>query len=68
MIELTKVRGPCATLDVYGPSIKSEIYDAEVKAGNTASPKWAMSGFYASVVQSGVIRRDAIIALVDQVV
>ena len=68
VIELTKVRGPCATLDVYGPSIKAEIYDREVKAGNTASPKWALSGFYASVVQTGVIRRDDIIALVDQVV
>jgi len=68
VIELTKVRAPCSTLDVYGPAIKSEIYDPEVKAGNTASPKWARSGFYAAVVETGVIRRDDIIALVDQVV
>jgi MOSC domain-containing protein YiiM len=68
IIELTKVRGPCATLDVYGPSIKAEIYDREVNLGNTASPKWAMSGFYASVVEPGVVRRDDIIALIDQVV
>jgi len=68
VIELTKVRAQCSTLDVYGPAIKSEIYDPEVKAGNTASPKWAMSGFYAAVVETGVIRRDDIIALVDQVV
>lgn len=68
VIELTKLRTPCATLDVYGPAIKSEIYDTDVKAGNTASPKWARSGFYASVVQTGSIRRDDIIALVDQVV
>lgn len=67
-IELTTVRIPCATLDVYGPSIKSEIYDREVKAGNNASPKWAMSGFYAAVIRPGPVRRDDIIALVDQVV
>jgi MOSC domain-containing protein YiiM len=68
VIELTKIRAPCNTLDVYGPAIKAEIYDAEVKAGNTASPKWARSGFYAAVVETGIIRRDDIIALVDQVV
>lgn len=68
VIELTKVRVPCNTLDVYGPAIKSEIYDSEVKAGNTTSPKWARSGFYAAVVETGAIRQDDIIALVDQVV
>ena len=68
VIELTKVRGPCATLDVYGPAIKSAIYDPAVKAGDTTSTRWALSGFYASVVQTGAIRRDDIIALVDQVV
>ena len=67
-IEFTTVRIPCAALDVYGPSIKSEIYDREVKAGNTASPKWAMSGFYASVIRTGSVRQGDIIALVDQVV
>jgi len=67
-IELTTVRIPCATLDVYGPSIKSEIFDLEVKAGNTASPKWAMSGYYAAVIRPGSVRQDDIIALVDQVV
>jgi len=68
VIELTKIRVPCNTLNVYGPAIKSDIFDMEVKAGNTASPKWARSGFYASVVQTGIIRQDDIIALVDQVV
>jgi MOSC domain-containing protein YiiM len=28
VLEITKVRGPCAALDVYGPAIKQEIYDA----------------------------------------
>jgi MOSC domain-containing protein YiiM len=68
VIELTKVRGPCTTLDVYGPTIKAEIYDREVNLGNAASPKWAMSGFYAAVVEPGAIRQDDIIALIDHVV
>ena len=28
VLEITKVRGPCAALDVYGPAIKQEIYDS----------------------------------------
>lgn len=68
VIEMTKIRVPCSALDVYGPAIKSDIYDEEVEAGNTTSPKWARSGFYAAVVQTGAIRRDDLIALVDQVV
>ena len=68
VVELTKVRAPCATLDVYGPSIKQEIYDSRVKAGDPTSPRWAMSGFYASIARSGNIRQNDIIVLVDQVV
>ncbi len=56
LIELTKVRAPCSTLDVYGPSIQREIYDQAVKAGNIASPRWGMSGFYAAVIQPGPVR------------
>jgi len=63
VIELTKVRGPCATLDIYGPEIKCAIYDAQVKAGDITSPRWAMSGFYAAVVQPGIIRANDIITL-----
>ncbi len=68
MIELTKVRGPCAALDVYGPAIKQEIYDRQVKAEDPSTPRWAMSGFYASVSRTGMVRQNDIIALVDQVV
>jgi MOSC domain-containing protein YiiM len=50
-------------LDVYGPEIKGEIYDAQVKAGDFTSPRWGMSGFYAAVVQPGVIRANDIITL-----
>jgi len=63
VIELTKVRGPCATLDVYGPEIKGAIYDSQVKAGDFASPRWALSGFYAAVVQPGLVRANDIITL-----
>jgi MOSC domain-containing protein YiiM len=63
LIELTSIRVPCSAQDVYGPEIKSEVYDAQVKAGDTASPRWAMSGFYATVVQPGMIRVDDAITL-----
>ena len=63
LIELTEVRGPCLQMDVYGASIKAEVYDAQVKAGDTSSPRWAMSGFYAAVIDTGVIRANDIITL-----
>ena len=56
VIELTKVRAPCSTLDVYGQALQREIYDQEIKAGNSASPRWGMSGFYAAVIQPGTVR------------
>ena len=62
-LELTKVRVPCATLDVYGPTIKQEIYDKKVKAGDPASPRWGLSGFYAAVIEPGPVRVDDIIAV-----
>jgi MOSC domain-containing protein YiiM len=68
LLEFTKVRVPCATLDVYGPSIKQAIYDAQVKAGDTSSPRWGLSGFYARVLRGGPVRPRDIIRLVDQVV
>lgn len=63
LIELTKVRVPCSTLDIYGPTIKQEIYDKKVKAGDHASPRWGMSGFYASVIQPGPVRVNDIISV-----
>ena len=68
MLELTKLRAPCSNLDVYGPSIKQAIYDMQVKAGDPASPRWGLGGFYAKAVRPGVIRPHDIITLVDQVV
>jgi MOSC domain-containing protein YiiM len=68
LLELTKIRTPCDTLDVYGPSIKQAVYDAQVKAGDVSSPRWGLSGFYARVLRPGVVRQRDIIQLVDQVV
>jgi MOSC domain-containing protein YiiM len=68
VLELTKMRSPCATLDVYGPSIKQAIYDAEVKTGDASSPRWGLAGFYARVLHGGLVRPKDIIRLVDQVV
>jgi MOSC domain-containing protein YiiM len=55
VIELTKVRAPCNTLNIYGVPIKSAIYDARVEAGDFTSPRWALSGFYARVIRPGLI-------------
>jgi len=55
-IELTQIRTPCATLDVYGPGIQAAMYDAQVQAGDSDSRLWGLSGFYASVVQPGTVR------------
>ena len=68
LIELTKTRAPCATLDVYGPGIQRAVYDAQVKAGDASSPRWGLAGFYAMVLHGGAIRPGDRIALVDQVV
>lgn len=68
LIELTKMRAPCATLNVYGPSIGQAVYDRQVKAGDASSPRWGLGGFYARVIHTGVIRPRDIIHLVDQVV
>jgi MOSC domain-containing protein YiiM len=65
LIELTTVRVPCAALDVYGEGIRREIYDARVKAGDPASPRWGMSGSYARAERPGLVRANAGIVLVS---
>jgi MOSC domain-containing protein YiiM len=55
VVELTEVRVPCATIQVYGAHLPEAIYDQKVKAGDPASPRWGLSGFYASVVKPGPI-------------
>lgn len=65
IIQLTKLRTPCATLDVYGPGIQRAMFDARVQARDASSPRWGLSGFYASVVQPGIVRPRDPIALVE---
>ena len=64
VIEITKRRAPCQTLNVYGPGIQPAIFDALAGNGDPSSPKWGLSGFYASVIQPGVIRPSDEIVLV----
>jgi len=64
MLEITSVRSPCGTLDVYGPPIKEEIYDLQVRAGDVTSPRWGISGFYTRVLQPGIVHVNDIIAVV----
>ena len=71
-IELTTLRQPCHTLDVYNPDaaslIQKRLYDARAKAADPSSPVWAKGGFYASVLQRGLITTGATIALTDHAV
>ncbi len=64
LLELTRPRGPCKQLDVYGPSIRTEIFDQRVKQLDHASPVWGMSGFYARVLEPGRVEPGDIIAIV----
>jgi MOSC domain-containing protein YiiM len=66
LLEITKPRVPCATLDIYGPSIKSEIYDRAVKNLDPSSPRWGWSGFYAAVRLPGPVGPGDVIEVVAQ--
>jgi len=65
VIELTHVRVPCATLDMYGSGIQAAVYDARVQTSDPESPRWGLSGFYASVIQSGRVRAGDPVALLE---
>jgi len=65
-IELRQVRTPCATLDVYGTGVQAAMYDARVHAGDAGSPRWALSGFYASVTEAGILRPGDAITLLER--
>jgi len=59
ILELTKIRVPCRALDVYGPTLRNEIFDTRVKQGDATSPLWARSGFYALVRRPGRVSPGA---------
>jgi MOSC domain-containing protein YiiM len=66
-LELTKVRIPCSTIQIYGDSsgraIGPAIYDSLVKSGDTCSPVWGYSGMYARVLTEGFVRAGDLIEL-----
>jgi MOSC domain-containing protein YiiM len=64
-IELTRLRVPCSSLDAYGPSLKSEIFRKDMTPADAA---WGLSGFYASVVETGWVRENDVIWVVDAAV
>jgi MOSC domain-containing protein YiiM len=68
IVELTKLREPCNSLSVYGKGIQKAVFDAQASAGDPSSPRWALGGFYASVVRPGPIRPGDPISLLDQMV
>jgi MOSC domain-containing protein YiiM len=56
VIELSQLRSPCKTIKVYGSDIGKAVYDDAVRAGDAASPRWGLGGFYASVITPGTVR------------
>jgi MOSC domain-containing protein YiiM len=71
VIELTTLRVPCSALTAYDlpdRTLRSAIWDDTLRAGNTASPLWAIAGFYASVVQPGEVAPGDPFALLEQAV
>jgi MOSC domain-containing protein YiiM len=66
ILEITKPRGPCETLSVYGHGIQKAVYDERVKAGDPASPRWGLAGFYTSVIGPGTIRTGDSILLLEE--
>jgi len=61
VVELTRIRTPCKTIEVYGAGIGESI-----QAGDPSSSRWGLSGFYASVVCPGPIWTGDPITPLDQ--
>jgi MOSC domain-containing protein YiiM len=66
IFELTKPRAPCEQLHIYGAGIQKAVYDAQVKAGDPSTPRWGLSGFYASVIETGSMRPGDPIILLEE--
>jgi MOSC domain-containing protein YiiM len=66
-IRLTELRLPCQTLSIYGKGIQAAIYDARAMRADPSSGVWGLSGFYASVAETGIVRPgDSICAVTNQ--
>jgi MOSC domain-containing protein YiiM len=66
VIQLTKMREPCNTLNPYGMGIRQAVYDECVKSGDPATPRWGLAGVYARVVTPGSLHAGDPIALLDE--
>jgi MOSC domain-containing protein YiiM len=67
-IQLTELRIPCDAISLYGKGIQEAIYDAQAMKADPASPLWGLSGFYASVIEPGIVRPgDAMMLLPNHV-
>jgi MOSC domain-containing protein YiiM len=66
LLEITQPRGPCSALDIYGESLRLEVYDQKVKQRDYTSARWGRSGFYASVAAPGPVRMGDAVSLVSQ--
>lgn len=68
IIEISRMRVPCATLDALNepnlPPIQEAIFDAQVKANDPSSPRWGLAGFYARVIREGTVRAGDAISVV----
>ncbi len=62
VIELTRLRQPCSSLDIYGPGLQAEIFRKGIEPSD---PAFGLSGFYASVVQPGLVRANDPIEVLD---
>lgn len=66
IIEITKRRSPCRTIDVYGSTLRERIFDDQVKKNDTSSPRWGLSGVYARVIEGGSLRPGDPVTLAEQ--
>lgn len=66
LLEITQPRGPCSALDIYGDTLKLDVYDKKVKQRDPSSARWGMSGFYASVVAPGPVQAGDAVSLVSK--
>jgi MOSC domain-containing protein YiiM len=66
-IQLTELRLPCSALSVYGKGIQKAIYDARAMKGDPGSDVWGLSGFYACVIEPGILRSGDSITCVSSI-
>jgi MOSC domain-containing protein YiiM len=66
VLQITRPRGPCTQLHVYGDLLNYEIYDKRVQQKDASSPRWGMSGLYTRVLTPGPVAPGDIIAVVAE--